>query len=299
MNCKTAKQIDIIEFLIQLGHEPTIRKNHEVWFKSPLREEKTASFKVDSGKNFWYDFGEGIGGTLIDLVLNILKTNNVSKALQFIENNYSIALGRKKLFSFPKQIKKIPSQTSKRNIRFSQLNSSMLLSYLKKRGISYEFNRFLKQGIEMKAEKTYSYLAFENDKGGCELRNPYYKGCTHPKWVTTIKNNPTYPILVFEGFFDFLSAWEIAKRNQAAESTFMEQSNYLILNSIALLNRGIEVLKRYDEIRLFLDNDSAGIKSANKLISSFPKAKNYSKYYEGFEDLNEFLIKNESYFKIE
>lgn len=299
MNCKTAKQINIVQFLILLGHKPVVRKSNDVWFKSPLRLENTASFKVDEKKNFWYDFGEGIGGTLIDLVLNILNTNNVSEALQFIEKHSSIAVGRKKLFSFTRQNTNGALQSSDRDIEFSILDSPMLKGYLKNRGISNEFSQFVKQGIEKKTGKTYFYLAFKNNKGGYELRNKYYKGCTHPKWLTTIKNNPDYPIFIFEGFFDFLSIWEVARRNHSDEVNFLSQSNFLILNSIALLEEGINVLKPYSDIRLFLDNDPAGIQAAKKVFFSFPKANNFSNRYTGFKDLNEFIINGKTCFKIE
>lgn len=33
-----------------------------MWYKSPFRTEKEASFKVDLHKELWYDFGLGRGG---------------------------------------------------------------------------------------------------------------------------------------------------------------------------------------------------------------------------------------------
>lgn len=129
MNCKIVKQINIVQFLIQLGRKPVVRKNNAVWFKLPLPLENTASFKVEEKKNFWLDFGEGIGGTLMDLVLNILKTNNVSEALRFIEKHSIFALGRKKLSSFPKQNANVSVQYSDKGIQFSILNSPMLRGF--------------------------------------------------------------------------------------------------------------------------------------------------------------------------
>lgn len=42
------------------------------FYLSPYRKEKTPSFKVDSVKNLWVDFGDGYTeGTIIDLVLKL------------------------------------------------------------------------------------------------------------------------------------------------------------------------------------------------------------------------------------
>ena len=38
-----------------------------MWYKSPFRTEKEASFKVDLHKEVWYDFGLGKGGDIITL----------------------------------------------------------------------------------------------------------------------------------------------------------------------------------------------------------------------------------------
>ena len=46
----------ITEFLQEHGHQPTSVKGNNWWYLSPLRNELTASFKVDVNKNVWYDF---------------------------------------------------------------------------------------------------------------------------------------------------------------------------------------------------------------------------------------------------
>ena len=61
-----AKQIDLVDYLAALGYRPQKIRNHDYWYYSPLREEKTASFKVNRQRNLWYDHGIGKGGTLID-----------------------------------------------------------------------------------------------------------------------------------------------------------------------------------------------------------------------------------------
>ena len=65
----------MIDYLAQKNIYPISIKQNTYWYLSPLRNEKTASFKVDNSTNRFYDFGEGFGGTLIDL---ISKLENIS-----------------------------------------------------------------------------------------------------------------------------------------------------------------------------------------------------------------------------
>lgn len=61
MNIQEAKNIRLIDFLSGLGYNPVIQRGNDVWYKSPFRTEKEASFKVDLHKEVWYDFGLGKG----------------------------------------------------------------------------------------------------------------------------------------------------------------------------------------------------------------------------------------------
>ena len=82
MNCKTInEQIKMIDYLAQKNIYPINSKRNIFWFLSPFRNEKTASFKVDISTNRFYDFGEGFGGTLIDL---ISKLENISTIVLFL-----------------------------------------------------------------------------------------------------------------------------------------------------------------------------------------------------------------------
>jgi hypothetical protein len=66
LSCADARQIDLVEYLASLGHQPKKIRNQDYWYCSPFREEKTASFKVNRTRNIWFDFGEGKGGDIID-----------------------------------------------------------------------------------------------------------------------------------------------------------------------------------------------------------------------------------------
>ena len=68
---KEIKSIPLAAFLSRLGHEPAARKGTRLWYKSPLRQEQTPSFKVETTLNCWYDFGLGKGGNIIDLTTEL------------------------------------------------------------------------------------------------------------------------------------------------------------------------------------------------------------------------------------
>lgn len=56
MDIQTAKQIRIADFLHSLGYSPVKQQGINLWYKSPFREEKEPSFKVNPDRNLWYDF---------------------------------------------------------------------------------------------------------------------------------------------------------------------------------------------------------------------------------------------------
>ena len=67
MDIEAMKRFPIEDFLARLGHHPVQRRANAIWYRSPYREEKTPSFKVNPEKNLWFDFGEGKGGNIFAL----------------------------------------------------------------------------------------------------------------------------------------------------------------------------------------------------------------------------------------
>jgi DNA primase len=68
-SCTEARQMDIVSYLSTLGYEPAKIRNFDYWYLSPLRSEKTPSFKVNRKLNLWYDHGIGKGGNVIDFAI--------------------------------------------------------------------------------------------------------------------------------------------------------------------------------------------------------------------------------------
>jgi len=63
------RRIDLVNYLSSLGHEPVKIRGQAFWYLSPLRSERTASFRVDRIWNCWKDWGTGEWGNVIDFAL--------------------------------------------------------------------------------------------------------------------------------------------------------------------------------------------------------------------------------------
>lgn len=89
MTTQEAKNIRIADYLQSLGYTPVKQQGNSLWYKSPLREEKDASFKVNTELNKWYDFGLGKGGNIIALAAELYHSEDVACLLKRIEERIS------------------------------------------------------------------------------------------------------------------------------------------------------------------------------------------------------------------
>jgi hypothetical protein len=279
LSVEEARQMDMVDYLSVLGYEPTKIRNNDYWYLSPLRSEKTASFKVNRKLNKWYDHGIGKGGNLIDF--GILFYNcTVGEFLQqansnssFHQPNYnSSALSEERPESKITILKERP------------LSSFVLYRYLHERKIPMDIaEAFCKEITYALNGKEYFGIGFKNDAGGFELRNPYCKLSSAPKDITTLHNNAK-EVIVFEGFMDFLS-FKTINKNQA---DFEE--DYVVLNSASFFEKARSFMEQHEGIRLYLDRDSTGQNYSRYALSLSDKYKDESNLYKHHKDLNEWLM---------
>ena len=279
MTCAEAIQIDIVEYLLKAGYEPAKIRNSDIWFLSPLRTEKTPSFKVNRKLNRWYDHGIGKGGNLLDLVI-LLNTCTISEFLQSLDTNFS--------FHSPDlTINLVDCKCSNDTINIvaiKSLRSLGLLRYLNSRCVPVLVaEKYCKEIHFELANKSYYSIGFLNDKGGYELRNAYCKNSSSPKAITTIKNG-SKQVAVFEGFFDFLTFLILFQKEAALHFDFC------ILNSLSFFEKSIPFLDNYEAIHLFLDNDAAGQKYSSFATNLREKYIDESGLYKNYKDLNEWLV---------
>ena len=128
---KEIKSIPLTSFLSRLGHEPAARKGTMLWYKSPLRQEHTPSFKVETALNCWYDFGIGRGGNIIDLAAELYQSTDLRHILHCIADSYPVP-------SVPTVASSLaPRHSAPSMERFEvvPLEHRALVAYLQKRGI--------------------------------------------------------------------------------------------------------------------------------------------------------------------
>ena len=287
MNIEEIKRIKLADYLQSLGYTPVKQQGKNLWYKSPLRDETDASFKVNTELNKWYDFGIGKGGNIIALAAELYHSENVACLLERIAERTPYI--RSASFSFGKQ------QTSNRSFQGTQvgeLSSPALTAYLQERGINIGLAK--RECKELRFEnngKTYFAIGFPNIAGGYELRNRYFKGCVAPKDVTHIRQSgePRTACYLFEGFMDYLSFLTI-RVNEHPEEPRLEEQDYMVLNSVTNLTKAERLLRPYTRIGCFLDNDQAGQTAFDNLKKVFgDRLRNMSEHYVGHKDLNDFL----------
>ena len=185
MNIETAKQINLADYLHSLGYSPVKQQGINLWYKSPLREETEASFKVNTERNQWYDFGLGKGGSIIELAAHLYATDHIPYLLERIAEQSTHI--RPVSFSFGKQSS---SEPRFQQLEIVPLSSPALLSYLQERRINTELaKRECSEARFTHNGKRYFAIAFPNSSGGFEVRNPYFKGCIAPKEISHIKQS--------------------------------------------------------------------------------------------------------------
>lgn len=281
MTTQTAKNISILEFLASQGIKPDNQKGNSYFFKSPFRNESKASFKLDNNLNLWFDYGLGVGGSLIDLICQLQKTD-VKGALEL--------LGKKEIKLHDKPAS--TSEPKKINYHIQKLQNKALVRYLEfERKIPFSLaKRYLQEAYyKDKADQKHTHfaLAFQNDSGGYELRNTFQKRSTG-NYYTLLKGSDktSTKINVFEGFMDFLSALVFYNRT-------LLKIDALVLNSISNKKSALEALGTYEKINLFLDNDNAGVETRmffQKELQGI-EITDYSKIiYPTCKDFNQYLI---------
>lgn len=259
---------------------------------SPFREERTPSFKVSEVKNLWIDYGTGDGGTLIDLVLKMNPEFNVLRAMAEIE----AAMLTDRIFSFhqPMQVASAENPTSVNEpnridiYKIKNLGSNSALSdYIKSRGIGLKTaGKYCKELYFKIGDKNFFGIGCENDNGGWAIRNKFWKGCSS-QGVSYYKKGHAQ-LAVFEGVFDLLSYLEIEGEKNLAQ-------DFIVLNSLANLQKAMAILSVYDAVLLFLDRDASSQKATDFLKANLNKCYDLSDWYAPFKDINDYLVSGNAY----
>lgn len=285
-NLSAIKRYPITEYLGSKGITPVRRMATYAIYRSPLRDERHPSFKVDTEKNLWIDFAEGRGGSIIDLCIR-LEGCTLSEAIRrlglmislHVSNNYPQA----KTYQHTAEC----ADGGRKLIGISDDLPPHLQDYLTKvrcidLGRARPFLRCIRYEVQ---GQTYEVIGFANLSGGYELRGSgLFKGTLAPKDITTAFPDGRQPVCVFEGFMDFLSLLSMKEK---------VGSHCLVMNSVANVERCIRYLRdrRITALRAFLDNDEAGRRALGAFIDAGLQVEDMTVHYRGCKDLNEFHVK--------
>lgn len=286
MTINEAKKIPLDSFLERIGIPLSKVSNdgRDMWFLSPFRLETTPSLHVSVTKNMWFDFGkaEGItGGSIIDFCLEYFSPITIKEILERLTLDFSS-------FHQPQvrgenRVHKSSTIPKIKIVDIEEITHDPLIDYLANRGIDkLVAQKYCQQIGYVNVDKYYKSIGFENQSGGFELRSEGFKSCTSPKDIT-FYDNGFEKLAVFEGFIDFLSYQMLADFE-------IQNSNWLILNSLSFLSRINEIIKAYRQIFLFLDNDEAGRTAIKKIRQINPNYVDMTIMYADFKDLNDYLL---------
>ena len=281
------KRYPIVEYLERKGIKPVRKTPTYAMYRSPLREETHPSFKVDTEKNLWIDYGEGRGGSIIDLCMR-MEGCTLSEAIRRLRQNAS----DDGTYSFLNDF--VPNNTqpamavngARRMIEISDTLPPHFQEYLTKvRCINLEKAMpFLKCISYEVRSRLYQAIGFANLSGGYELRDDKtFKGTIAPKDITPIFTDRAEPVCIFEGFMDFLSFLSMKE----------EITNHcLVMNSVSNVARTIRYLndRHLTHIRAFLDNDEAGRRTVQDFIKAGFHVEDMNIHYKDFKDLNEYHV---------
>ena len=281
------KRYPIVEYLERKGIKPVRKTPTYAMYRSPLREETHPSFKVDTEKNLWIDYGEGRGGSIIDLCMR-MEGCTLSEAIRHLGQNapdngtYSSRNGFAPNNSHPV----MAVNGARRLIEISDTLPPHFQEYLTKvRCINLEKAMpFLKCISYEIRGRHYQAIGFANLSGGYELRDDKtFKGTIAPKDITPIFTDRAEPVCIFEGFMDFLSFLSMKE----------EITNHcLVMNSVSNVARTIRYLndRHLTHIRSFLDNDEAGRRAVQDFIKAGFHVEDMNIHYKDFKDLNEYHV---------
>ncbi len=310
MRAKEARDISISEYLDYAGINPAKQRmsGRELWYSSPLRSgDSHPSFKVDTVKNLWFDFGLDKGGNIVDLVCE-LTNSTVAQALAILERsgaNRSPVYPRSKTNPLPSKStvqtslldeKKIVAGEKEKSafkiISVSEIKNQALIAYLKERKIDLNVAQSYLKEINFKpADKAKSYFALGFPSGdGFEVRSKVFKGFVgNHKKISTLNLENDKSLSIFEGFMDFL-----AFLSHQGITNF--QNSVIILNTINLRQKALEVINEYNfsKVYLFLDNDKAGKETKQFFIDNIKSTpvSDKSALYKDYNDFNQMTMEH-------
>ncbi len=260
-----------------------VRKTSDGYLaRCPWKEDKNPSLTVSANGKGWKDQSTGDHGSIIDLVMKCLNTRDLKRVCAEFDTTNISPFDQSKILDESKG-ERVAGFAS---FDVVPLRTNALFAYLHSRKIDLQIaKQFLMEAHysfkEVDDDRYLFALAYQNDKGGYELRSKFYKGGSSPKWITTHLGIGNAPTVVFEGFMDMLSFATLCGE---------VRHNYVVLNSIVNVPASIKVLRSMGgKVLLCLDNDQGGNDATRQMTDALPSAIDIRSRFAPAKDVNEYL----------
>ena len=322
-----SNRISIRDFLARRGIQPKYERSGYGMYLSPLREERTPSFKVDYVRNLWYDFGLGEGGTLLTLVMRLERCDRYA-AIRILSNGEIRQAGSTSLSSGiyerpavggPSPVVRPATVPALRVLSDAPLRHPALVGYLASRGIvpsvaaafcrevRYEVNERFKGGSSPKYITTLKGCNATNDMNA--VIDSSAINATND--VNAITDCPAIGAIASFHAGNDPMACESDRAMSASHASvmvfegFIDFLSYLslannihpvsdtvVLNSVVNLSKAVPFLNRHSVIHAFFDNDETGRKTTSDLHRLCPRSEiiDQSCFYRRYKDVNDYLI---------
>jgi len=300
MNCTQAKQISLLQILYKLGHKEVFTRTNRgttyYWFISPFRSsEAKPSFSLNSELNTFYDYGNGISGTVIDYICAYYHCE-IPKALELLDGFD---------FSFSQQNITNEFIAEKRENKLGEyeitaintIKHPALVKYLAKRKIAASlYSKYLVEIKYNMNRRSFFGVAFQNVNKGYEVSYEYKKNgtdefirvktCLVCKDISFFARGST-SVVVTESWSDFLALLTLYPKME-------DRNDFIILNSVSMRERLIDKIKLLNYLTIYsaVDNDPAGNDILKVLVENFAdRVIPLNPFYSDYKDVAEYLEK--------
>ena len=237
------------------------------------QEKRCLLFRINRQRQLYCDYSLGDGGDIIKLGCKLYNCS-ISELIKKLQNQD---------FSFRQPVL-LQRDTKKITINSNEeITKPELINYTRSRSIEIDIAKSICRQINYSVGNlNFSSIGFQNQSGGWELRSKYFKGANSKDLSVITQNKDS--VCVFEGFFDTLSYIQLNKES-------FKEFDLLTINSLALLDNAIELIRKYKVIHLYLDNDEAGRNATKRIIElGIGLTLDHSSEYSNYKDLNDFLM---------
>ena len=284
------RSIDLASFCQEkLGMRVVHDIGGRVYFLSPFRGEKEASFTVSRRTNRYKDWGMDVTdpnshGDIINLVMAV-ENVDFKTALKHIEGDFAREDAPK--FEVLQEKDELPGIVI---MDERELRDKPLISYIQHRGIDIDICRKYCSEVDVRfpyskkdPDEIYTVIGFKNDAGGYEVRNSWMKRSTRPKTIRTVKGEIADEWVVFEGFFDYLSALMYFGVEQLRMTA-------VVLNTTAFLGILYPFMADNKMNWMYLDRDATGKKKIEEMKAYGIAHTDCSYIYDGYKDFNDMWV---------